>query len=84
MWNGRWQIIKESSFIYDIELKKGNKFFNTFVQENIDQSIIHLYNKLEIFIQELGNNKTRIYKLYEETIDLYKSKKHLIIYYFMF
>lgn len=65
---------KENSFVYDTGLKKGNKYLHTIVPENIDQNIIQIYNKLEIFVQALGNNKNQIYKLYEETIHLYKTK----------
>jgi len=66
---------KENSFIYDIELKKGDKYLGNIIPEDINQNIIQLYNKFEIFVEALGNNKSQIYKLYEETIDLYKSKK---------
>ena len=69
--------VKENSFIYDIELKKGNKYLDNIVKENINQNIISLYNKLEIFLEALkkNNEEDKIEKLYEETIDLYKKKK---------
>lgn len=65
---------KENSFVYDLDLKKGNKYLKTIVPINIDQNIIQIHNKLEIFVEALGKDKNQIYKLYEETIDLYKIK----------
>ena len=66
---------KENSFIYDIELKKGDKYLGNIVPEDINQNIIQLYNKFEIFVEALGNKKSQNYKLYEEMIDSYKQKK---------
>ena len=64
--------VKENSFVYDIELIKSNIFYDI-VKENIDQNIIPLYNKLDIFEEALkGNNeKNKIENLYQETIQLY-------------
>ena len=45
---------KENSFVYDLDLKKGNKYLGTIVPINIDQNIIQVYNKLEIFVEALG------------------------------
>ena len=65
--------VNGNTFIYDTELKKGN---NNIV-ESIDQNIIPLENKLDIFLEALEkngeNNKTK--KLYDETIELYNKKK---------
>ena len=35
---------KENSFIYDIELKKGDKYLGNIVPEDINQNIIQSYN----------------------------------------
>jgi len=69
--------VKENTFIYDTELKKGNKWLDNIVKEDINQKIIPLYNKLDLFLEALkaNNEIDKIEKLYDETIDLYKKKK---------
>ena len=69
--------VKENSFVYETELKKGNKYLDNIVKENIDQNIVPYYNKLNILIEALQeNNETNnIEKLYEDTIALYEKKK---------
>ena len=69
--------VEENSFVYDTELKKGNKWLDNIVKEDIDQTIIPLYNKLDLFFEALekNNENFKIEKLYDETIDLYKKKK---------
>ena len=69
--------INEKTFIYDTELKKGNKWLNNIVKEDIEQKVIPLHQKLDIFLEALKKNKenTKIEKLYDEAIDLYKKKK---------
>jgi len=71
---------KENSFIYDIDLKKRDYYFDNIVPLNIDQNVIPLYNKLEVFLEALEkNNETnKIEKLFEEAVGLYKLKKNLI------
>ena len=71
--------VKDNSFVYETELKKGNKYLDNIVKENIDQNIIPFYNKLNIFIEALQENNTinMIGKLYEDTIALYEKKKNL-------
>ena len=56
------------------------------VKEDIDQRIIPLYNKLDIFLKALKNNneKNKIEKLYDETIDSYKKKKKFNLLIFIF
>ena len=68
---------KDNSFIYDTQLQKGNKYLHNIVKDDIDQTIIPLYYKLDIFLEALNetNEKNKIDKLYDETIDLYKNKK---------
>ena len=69
--------VKENFFIYETELKKGNKYLDNIVKENIDQDIVPLYNKLDIFEVALKENKESnlFEKLYEDTIVLYEKKK---------
>ena len=69
--------VKENSFIYNTELKKGNRWLDNIIKEDIDQNIIELYNKLDIFLAALEKNgeNNKIKQLFEETIDLYNSKK---------
>lgn len=68
--------VKENTFVYETELKKGNKFIDNIVKETIDQNI-PLYNKLDIFLEALKKNKEddKIELLYKETVDLYEKKK---------
>ena len=42
---------KENSFVYDVELKKGNKVLKNIEKEIIDQKIITYYQKLDIFLE---------------------------------
>ena len=68
---------KDNSFIYDVELKKGNKFLQNIAKENINQKVIEYYDKLDIFLETLKKNKEedKIDRLFEETIELYSKKK---------
>ena len=69
--------VKENSFIYNTQLKKGNRWLDNIIREDIDQNIIELYNKLDIFLEALEKNgeNNKIEQLYTETIDLYNNKK---------
>ena len=70
--------LNNKCFIFQPELKKGNKFLPIFVEESIKQNIIPLYNKLNIFLLALKNNnelEIKEKKLYEDTIALYEEKK---------
>ena len=71
--------VKENTFVYDTELKKGNKWLDNIIKEDIEQKIIPLYNKLDIFLKALENNNenNKKEKLYDEAIDLYKKKKKI-------
>ena len=68
---------EDKSFYFDIELKKGNKFLKNIARETISQNILNYYQKLELFIAALKQNKEegKIDNLYEETIKLYSEKK---------
>ena len=78
--------VKENSFVYDIDLKKSDYYINNIVPLNINQGIIPLYNKLEIFLEALQktNETSKIEKLYEEAIDLYKKEKKFNLLIFLF
>jgi len=69
--------VKDNTFIYEIELLKGNKFINNIVKRKIDQNKISIHYKLDIFLEALKKNNEidKIELLYEETIMLYKEKK---------
>ena len=77
---------KKKSFIYSPNLDEGNIFIDA-IPEPIDQEIIPLYKKLNIFEKALENNKEidKKEKLYENSIDLYEKKKKfsLLIYLFL-
>jgi len=51
------------------------------VKEDIEQTIIPLYNKLDLFLEALETNDENYKKekLYDESIDLYKKKKKFIL-----
>ena len=69
--------MQDDCFAYQPELKKGNKYLPDFLGEPIEQNIIPLYNKLDIFLEALEHNNEidKKEKLYEDTIDLYEEKK---------
>ena len=69
--------LKDESFVYETELKKRNKFLPEIVPENIDQTIIPLYNKLFIFLEALEKIKgiDKYEKLYKDSIILYEKRK---------
>ena len=69
--------VTDNTFIFNAELQKGNKYLKKIVKEDIDQKIIPLYSKLDLFLEALKNTneENKIEKLYDETIELYKKKK---------
>jgi hypothetical protein len=69
--------LKGECFVYQPDLKTGNKFLDNILKEPIKQNIVPLFNKLNIFLEALHkNNETeKEKKLYEDTIALYKDKK---------
>ena len=70
--------LKNECFVYQPDLKTGNKYLNNILKEPIEQTIIPLYNKLDIFIKALKKiNELEIKeeKLFEDTIALYEDKK---------
>ena len=69
--------VKNNSFIYDIELKKGYKYLENNPLEIIDQKIIGYNKKLDIFLEALkrNNEDKKANILYKDTIDLYEEKK---------
>ena len=68
---------KDGSFIYEVQLLKGNKFIDNIIKREIDQNKIPLHYKLDIFLEALkkNNESDKIDLLFEETIELYKAKK---------
>jgi len=68
--------LKDESFVYLPKLKTGNKYLDI-VEEPIEQDIVPLYNKLDIFLKALEKNdeNNKKEKLYEDTIALYEQKK---------
>ena len=69
---------KSDCFIYQPKLSIGNKYLQDIPQEPIQQNIVPLYVKLNIFLEALQkanelNQKEE--KLYSDTIDLYEEKK---------
>ena len=70
--------LKNECFVYQPDLKTGNKYLPNIPKEPIKQNIVPLYNKLNIFLQALKEDKEiekKEKKLYEDTINLYKDKK---------
>ena len=72
-----FNIDEKSSFYYDIILTKEYNLLPILSKSNEDQNIINYFQKLEIFIAALKENKEeeKIDNLYEETIKLYSKKK---------
>ena len=73
--------VKESTFIYDVELKKGNRILKNIYKEIIDQKIIAYHKKLDIFLEALKkkNEKDKIETLYKDTIKLFEKKNNFNI-----
>jgi len=68
--------LKNESFIYQPKLTTGNKYLDI-IEEPIEQNLVPLYNKLNIFLEALktNNESELVNKLYEDTINLYTKKK---------
>ena len=70
--------LKNECFVYQPNLLTGNKYLDNILKEPIEQNIIPLYDKLNIFLEALEKNnelKIKEKKLYEDTIALYEDKK---------
>ena len=70
--------VKENSFVYDVELKMGNKILKNIAKKNIDQKIIDYHQKLDIFLEALKKNNEEENKretLYIDTINLFEKRK---------
>ena len=68
---------KNKSFIYSPDFKTGNIYLTNIPEEPIEQDIIPLYNKFDIFLDALeknGENDKR-QKLFEDSINIYEKKK---------
>ena len=70
-------VLKDECFAYIPELNIGNKYLEDMViPEPIEQDIVPLYDKLNIFLKALQKNgENHEEKLYEDTINLYEEKK---------
>ena len=69
--------LKDDCFVYQPELKTGNKYLPNILEEPIKQNIVPLYNKLNIFLEALQKDSEidkKEEKLYEDTINLYEDK----------
>ena len=69
--------LKEKSFIYDVDLKKGHKYLDNIAKVDIDQKSMDYQDKLDLFLEALKQNKeeSKTQELYQETIELYSKKK---------
>ena len=74
--------VKNNMFIYEIKLQEYNKLLNNIPIKDIDQNQITIQNKLDIFLEALEKNNeiNKIEILYKETIDLYKTKKRIVLF----
>ena len=70
-------MIDDKSFYYNIILKKGIKLSKFITKENIEQNSLNYFQKLEIFIAALKQNKEeeKIDCLYQEAIKFYSKKE---------
>ena len=68
--------IESKTFIYDIFLKKRNKYLENIPKININQQSMEYQDKFELFFEALKQNKeeNKSQELYLETIDLYSKK----------
>ena len=78
--------VKENIFIYELKLQKYNKYIKNIAKKDIEQNLIPIQNKLDIFLKALikNNDNNKIEILYEEGIKLYKSKKNFTFLIFLF
>ena len=70
--------LKDDCFVFQPEITKGNRFLRDVIPDQIDQTIIPLYNKLDIFLEALKKeNKidNKAEKLYKDTILIYEKNK---------
>ena len=74
--------INEKSFIYNVDLKKEHKDKNIIDKENINQKLIDLEDKLDLFLEALKKNKeeNKIQELYKETLELYSKANNFYKY----
>ena len=68
--------IEDKTFIYDVSLKKRDKYLDKIPKFNITQKPMKYQHKFYLFIEALKENKeeNKIKKLYLETIELYSKK----------
>ena len=78
--------IKENTFIYDLKFQMYNKYANNTTKKDIEQNKITNQNKFNLFFEALKENKEidKIDILYEDTIELYKTKKSFSLLIFLF
>jgi len=69
--------VDNKNFYYDIALTKEINFLSLFPKINQDKNILDYFQKLELFLAALKNNKEeeKIENLYEEIIKLYSKRK---------
>ena len=68
--------IESKTFIYDVVLKKRNKYLENIPKININQKSMEYQDKLDLFYEALKLNKeeNKFQELYFETIELYSKK----------
>ena len=68
---------EDKNFYFDIDLEMGNKYLKNIAKKKIDQTILNYFQKLELFLAALKENKEedKITILYKEIINLYSKKK---------
>ena len=67
---------KKKSFIYSPDLKKRNSYLDNIPDEPLEQNIIPLYNKLNIFLEALDkNNENKRKKNYLKIPSIYTKRK---------
>ena len=67
--------VKDKTFIYDVEFKKGHRHLTKIFPDDIKQNIKY-QDKLDLFLEALKkkNEENKIDELYKETIELYSKK----------
>ena len=67
--------VKDKTFIYDVEFKKGHRHLTTIIPIDIKQNLKYQC-KLDLFLEALKekNEENKIDELYKETIELYSKK----------
>ena len=73
--------VGKKTFIYEVDLKKCNKYIDNVPKENINRKVIDYEDEFNLFLEALKQNKEeeKNKELYKETIELYSRNNSFIL-----